>query len=241
MGSRFLKAGSESLFIFEPLLLGFVLLSFFGPNQLAKSVRRPLMVTPPSAIVHFHFGFNENLADAFWIRLIQDNHFCEKRPIKGEAGYIAGGLVPIDCEKGWVYYMLEAVTELAPKFRMPYLTGGVMLSVLVGDKEGARLIFEKALKRIPDDWAIPYRAAYHYLEEEKDYKRAAELFAMVGPLGGPWWTGTLAAKLQTDLGALEVAARVLGDLIEQQPEMANEPRVKQRLLELKKRVEEMKR
>ena len=57
-------------------------------------------------------------------------------------------IVEARCNEGWVYHMLDRITDFSPKFLYAYVHGGLLLSVLVDDREGARQIFEKGLKSV---------------------------------------------------------------------------------------------
>src|SRR5262249_50094268 len=108
------------------------------------------------------------------------------------------------CDSSWGFKMLDAVTKLDPKFLMPYLAGTMTLSVLVEDYDGASKIFERGLQVYPDDWKLNYRAAYHFLFDKQDLKRAAELLSHSADVGGPFWLRSLAARLYDKIGQLEL-------------------------------------
>ena len=76
-------------------------------------------------------------------------------------------LVESRCNEGWVYHMLDRITDFSPRFLYAYVHGGLLLSIVVDDREGARQIFEKGLKAFPDHYNLNYHAAYHYLAEVK--------------------------------------------------------------------------
>jgi len=158
--------------------------------------------SPPPGIEHFVFGHSDVAADLFWIRAIQDFDYCDQPESKNQC---AG--------KSWLYRMLDAVTNLSPKFRMPYATGAVALSVLVSDVEGAARIFDKGVLNFPKDWPILYRAAYHYLYEVKDKKKAAELFIRAGRNGAPPWVYSLAGGLYNDSNERAAAEAILQEMI----------------------------
>lgn len=156
---------------------------------------------PPKAILNFTFGQRELMADLYWLRLIQDFDFCEKK------------IDQINCAgNGWVYHMLDLITELSPKFRMPLAVGPMMLSVVVSDIQGASLLFDKAVVRFPDDWPILYRAAYHALFEEKNNAKAAKLMELAAKKGAPIWIYSLSARLYTEAGQADFAAGLLKEL-----------------------------
>ena len=87
--------------------------------------------------------------------------------------------------------MLDQITDLAPRFRMPQLKGPVALNIIGSDVEGSGIIYQKALRNFPTDWQIKYRAAYYYLFETKDKQRAARLLISAFRDGGPGPVGAI--------------------------------------------------
>lgn len=165
-------------------------------------------ISPPPQIEHFVFGFAEVTADMFWIRSVQDFEYCDVNTTA--------------CQQGsWLYQMLDTITNLSPHFRIPYAAGGLALTVLASDIEGATKIFDKGVAAFPSDWPIVYRAAYHYMYEVKDNKRAAELLQQAGKHGAPPWVFSLAGRLYADEGSLDLARLVLQEMREtkQDPEL----------------------
>ncbi|MFM6926923.1 MAG: hypothetical protein ACKOX6_00575, partial [Bdellovibrio sp.] len=132
-----------------------------------------------------------------------------------------------------LYKMLDSITNLSPHFRMPYATGGLALSVIISDIEGATKIFDKGAQAFSHDWPILYRAAYHYLYEVNDKKRAAELLIQAGKNGAPQWVFTLAGRLYSDSGNLDLAKALL-------QEMKNSKQDPTLIERLEKKIESMK-
>lgn len=193
-------------------------------------------VAPTLALRHFTLGFDELLADSLWLRLIQDYDLCEQQRAEEGAPRIGVNRVS-DCRKGWVFHMLNVITELAPKFRMPYATGGVALSVLVDDVEGATILINKAVRRFPHDWPILYRASYHFLFELDDKSRAAELMVRAAQNGGPDWLPLLAARLYTKAGKAYLGHSVLSHFEKQYGDNPGLEKLRERLRDLRSKLE----
>ncbi|RYZ83092.1 MAG: hypothetical protein EOP04_20665 [Proteobacteria bacterium] len=136
------------------------------------------------------------------MRAIQDFDFCDQETAKN-----------VCIGNTWLYRMLNTITDLSPKFRMPYATGAVALSVMVSDIEGAKKIFDKGTTEYPNDWPILYRAAYHYLYEVRDKKIAADLFMRAGRNGAPPWVFSLAGGLYNESNERVAAEAVLSEMI----------------------------
>lgn len=201
-------------------LLGIILVHKVQSLQIKDKY---LFIPPPPQIENFTFGYREVMADLFWIRAIQDIDYCEKKDSMGR------------CDGSpWVYPMLDAITRLSPKYRIIYAAGGPILSVLINDREGARVLFERGVKEFPNDWRILYRAAYHYLYETTDKKRAAELFIMAGKAGAPPWVYSLAQRLYADEGYPDVGDALIKDLESQGFDESIIQRMKDRIKERSK-------
>ncbi len=172
---------------------------------------------PPEHLEQFTFGFRESMADSFWLRWIQDSDNCQTylKPIEKLEPNLDNKDDRLysprykNCDNSWAFKMLDTVTKLAPKFKMPYLAGAISLSVLTEDYAGAGVIFERGLTAYPHDWSIAYRAAYHYLFDVKDLKKAAELLLIAGANGAPDWVRLLASRLYTQNGQLELGLTIL--------------------------------
>lgn len=207
----------SGLFLFGALV--FLVLSFYLLEPWRSRTPSPYVLPPQTQ--HFAFGMKEQTADSFWLRAIQDFDYCEKSLAKN-----------VCKANGWVFRMLELITDLAPKFRMPYATGGLTLSVIVNDQPGASVIFDKGVAAFPNDWPILSRAAYHALYEEKNKTKAAELMERAAKAGAPPWYYMLAAKLAKEGGDAEFGVSLLKQL---EDDPASDPRL---LEALRKRVQE---
>lgn len=203
--------------IFAFMGIGFSVLKWKTPENIKSE-----FLTPPQGIEHFSFGYAETTADVLWIRSVQDFDFCEKKIFENYC-----------VNSSWLYKMLEAITNLSPQFRMPYASGALALTVIISDVDGATKIFDKGVKAFPKDWPILYRAAYHYLYEVKDKKRAAELLVQAGQNGAPPWVFNLAGRLYTDEGSAELAEAVLQEMIETEQDPSFIKRLKDKIASIK--------
>jgi len=180
------------------------------------------LIAPPAGLEHFTFGHKDVTADFFWVRAIQDFDYCDQLIAKN-----------LCIGKGWLFNMLNTITELSPKFRMPYATGAVALSVMVSDIEGAARIFDRGVENFPNDWPVLYRAAYHYLYEVKDKKRAADLFIRAGRNGAPAWVFSLAGGLYNESNERAAAEAVLAEMIKSEVDPAIVKRLQEKLQSLR--------
>lgn len=206
----------------------------FAPSR--PPPKADVFLLPPKDLKHFTFGYRENIADMMWIRVIQDFDYCEntkKRKLLTEAGPLVNAV----CTKGWVYQMLDTITELAPKFRIPYIAGGLLLDAAVNDKEGAGAIYEKGLAEFPHDWGLQYHAAYYFLDVKKDPARAAALLVEAGKNGAPAWVISLAGRLYSKVGQALLAKSVLEEFLSKKLDERWERRIRERLEAVNKELE----
>ena len=217
------------------LILSFIgILAFYETHDETQS--KPIYLAPPEIIKHFAFGFPDLYADLLWIRLVQDIDFCNS-----EAGTpVYDGKNMYQCETGWSYRMADAITELSPRFLKAYKVSASIMSVVMRDKIGAKNIYDKGVRQFPTDWNLHYGAAYHYLLEIKDKRRAAELLTVAVQNGGPQWIYALVAKQYKDLNEYGVAHKILSDYLKESKGTDFEPVIKKRLQELEEKIKESK-
>lgn len=239
MGLLFLWGLSENELMLRSLIVlavcfACVEVSFRWLSDNASKVRG-VYVPPPQYIKYLHFGYGEAMADSFWIRAIQDFDYCEKPQgemirteeeilaeevkankdqLNEEFAHLMKNITTQNkgfstCSNGWLSQMLDATTELAPRFKIVYLTGATSLSVVLNDYVGATKLFNKGIEQFPDDWRLPYHAAYHFMYDRQDLARAAELLKMAAEKGAPPWVNSLAARAFTASGQGELAIRTL--------------------------------
>ena len=205
------------------------------------------LAPPPDYIEYFAFGFRGSVADSLWLRWIQDNDVCQtykgvEQPTAGLTlleGFVNPRLKV--CDNSWSFKMLDAVTRLDPKFKMPYEFGAITLAVLTEDYAGATIIFDRGLAAYPNDWDIVYRAAYHFLFDMSEADKAAGLFERLVKIGAPAWMQLLTARLYSRSGKLEVALATLKQYRESVKDVPDAVKhVDRRIADLEKQLSESK-
>lgn len=184
------------------------------------------------------------------MRLQQDFDYCEGgrfqgsdfvKPLAGPDvidGILQRKMKDSKCHQGWVFKMLEAISEIQPQFKLVYDMGATFLSVYLDDREGARLMFDKGLVLYPKDWELNFRAGYHYLWEMQDPKKAAELLKVSWENGAPPFVAALSAALYTKTGQAQFAKVILEDAIKRKPTGFGADRIQIRLDEVNKILKE---
>lgn len=207
-------------------ILAFFLLWISATNQPISQTSKRALIRPPEYMDKFSFGFNEAIADSLWIRTIQDFDYCESQTGKN-----------ICVNNSWLYHMLDTITNLSPHFRIAYAAGGLALTIIITDVDGATKIFEKGVKNFPKDWPIIYRAAYHYIYEVHNKERAAELLIQAGKNGAPPWVYSLAGRMYSDNGQIELAEKLLEEMINENHDSVIVQRLKDKISSLKEKLQ----
>ncbi len=198
-------------------------------------------INPSTTILNFTLGYKNSVAGSFYLNYLQYSGICEQNPEQAPSnnqGNTLGNILDFDmppsrCNLSWSYHMLDVISEMVPRFRSIYILGGVVLSVIVDDREGARRIFEKGLKYFPNDQNLNFRAGYHYLYEIQDKKRAAELFNVSLKNGGAGWLASLIAGIYTESGQTQIAKVLLEDFLRTEPTGYAKQRAEQKLKEIR--------
>ncbi|MBK9039695.1 MAG: hypothetical protein IPL83_11120 [Bdellovibrionales bacterium] len=217
---------------------------YFGMQVANQSEDRHPMLLPPENIEHFTFGYGDSIADSLWIRSIQDMEFCGATAVTAQVSQFdepkssvqtdptGTPKSPAQCKKGWAFHMLNEITDLSPKFEIVYTMGATGLSILVDDREGAEIIFDKGVVAFPRVWQISYTAAYHALFETGNLEKGARLLKQAGDSGAPGWVYFLATHVYSQAGLAELGKAVVEEYIQKFPPDEVPLRAKQRLAEV---------
>lgn len=167
-----------------------------------KSIGVTDYLPPPLEIKYLTGGFASQMSDSFWLRSVQDTQYCEQN------------IDEKTCSgKSWFFNVINLVVELEPQFAEAYYFGGLSLTILINDFQGASIIFDKGTSVFKYEWPMLYLAAYHALFEEKDKAKAAKLYLRAADNGAPSWVRLTAGKLAAEGGSAETAEEILQQLI----------------------------
>ncbi len=228
------------------ILVFIILQSLLGTDY--STERSKIYIGPSKNIKSFTFGYDDFLASMIWVRLVQDFHVCDQndrqvkypkfQDEKDPLGEILNReLPPSRCKDGWVYQMLDVITDLQPEFRSAYVDGGTMLSVLVDDRLGAQKIFHKGLDKFPADWELLYRTAYHEMFEMQDAETSQGLMLKAAQRGAPQWVYSLAAQLFSRNGKAAFALSILDSVLDRDLGGEFTDRIKRRMEIIKNSME----
>jgi len=207
------------------LLLGaaiFFLIQLFFPRPALEN--EAAYLAPPIELKYISGGFNNQIADGFWMRSIQDTEYCDK-PVNQRS---CGG-------KSWFFSVVNLTVELDPMFAEAYYYGGLSLSTIIKDNEGASIIFDKGVAHFKREWPMLYAAAYHALFEEKDKLKASRLYLAAANFGAPAWVRLSAGRLAVESGNSDAAAEILHHLIELESDPRWISRLKEKLKDIEKK------
>lgn len=152
------------------------------------------------------FGNDPQIADAFWIRFLQELDAFNTLTIAEPH------LCP-DKTSSWHFHIMNIAIDIDPKFYEVTLNAPLLISVTIGDAKGASILFDKAVKNYPNDWMILYRASYQAQIEERDHKKAADLLYRAGKNGAPKWVMSLAGGLFNEVGDRVMAEKIYAELL----------------------------
>lgn len=105
------------------------------------------------------FGYHDLTADLLFVWAIQF--------------YSTGNLTN---RYDYLEQVFSTITDLAPKYREPYIVGSWIMGLEAGDIEMAVRLLEKGARNMPDEWIYDYEIAHYFSRYLKDYDRAEEYY-----------------------------------------------------------------
>jgi len=156
-----------------------------------------LYFSSPTAVKRMALGYENLLADFYWMRAIQyygRREEADKRPVRFKN----------------LHTLFDITTTLDPNLMDAYRTGSVFLGepepVGAGQPKEALKLLDKGISAHPQNWQLRYDKGFvHYLYLQ-DYKAAGEVWMAASKLPtAPYWMAGLAAMSLSKGGAVEVA------------------------------------
>lgn len=156
-----------------------------------------LYFSSPTAVKRIAMGYDNLLADFYWMRAIQyygRREEADKRPVRFKN----------------LYTLFDITTTLDPNLMDAYHAGGIFLAepdpIGAGQPKEALRLLNKGISMLPQEWRLRYDKgfiSYLYLQ---DYKAAGETWLEASKLASaPYWMAGLAAMSLSKGGAIEVA------------------------------------
>jgi len=182
-----------------------------------KSMRVYMYIPSGEFLKPFTLGFNQLIADYFWIKTI--SYF--------------GDHLMADRKYPWLYHMVDLVTTLDPNFIWPYYFGGIVLSIEAKQVEQSNLILEKAIHHHPNVWKFPFYIGFNYWFHYDDPGKAASYLEIAASLpGAPDYLKTFPASLYSEAGANDAAVRFLLEMLKNTQEPRMRARIEKRIKDI---------
>lgn len=128
-----------------------------------RSVEESLYLSS-SSLRKVSLGYNELMADIYWLRALQ--YFGSKKLEEQNPELL--------------YHYFDIITDLDPKFVNAYRYGGTFLAEPppfgLGETRKGMELLDKGRKNNPDNYRLPLEEAFIYYFYPKDYEKAADLF-----------------------------------------------------------------
>jgi hypothetical protein len=132
---------------------------------LQASVHR--FVLPAPIVKHFAFGFQNILADYYWVTAVQDFNKWDKFDF---------------------YYpeYFRIISTLDPKFEYPYIFAALTLPSKQNPAsfEWLALVAEQGIVAVPHSWQIPYYTGVEFHAVAKSYERAVHYLGLAAAIPG---------------------------------------------------------
>lgn len=185
-----------------------------------KSKKPPIVVDKQSSAVNVNWTFlkilsagNKRLiSDVLWIQTLleSDLEHYRKKDLNS-----------------WMYLRFRTIAELEPQFYENYLYGGMFLSIIKDDLEGAADIYERGIKMYPNDYRLHYNAGFNYYFEMGRFEEGLNLLEkIVDHPDASQGLPLIINKIRFETGAgYEVAL----DFIKKQLELTKDPVLEKKL------------
>lgn len=153
----------------------------------------------------FTFGFPNLFADIAWLEAVQ----------------VAGNRRLTRNEYDRLAFMIQSVIHFDPRFKVPYLLGGLLLGDSRPHVQEAMKILDQGRANHPDDWRFPFYLGYLYyfaLGDPMGGGRALESAARIE--NSPPYLALLAARMFSEGRKPETALRFLHGMMKQENDPA---------------------
>lgn len=115
----------------------------------------------------FHLGQKRLISSVLWIATIleSDQDHYKSRNLNS-----------------WMFLRFQTISLLEPKFYETYNFGGLYLSIIKDDLEGATFLYNKGLNFYPKDFNLLKNASFHFYFEVQDYDQAYKILSRLKEL-----------------------------------------------------------
>ncbi|PIK14473.1 hypothetical protein [Halobacteriovorax sp. JY17] len=141
----------------------------------------------------------------------------------------------------WMYYRFKSISSLEPLFYENYVYGGVYLSIIKDDVEGAADIYNLGLKYYKNDFWLNYNGAFNDYFELQDQESALKKYkvALKSPeaKNHSKYLPSLVSRIQAESGGLKEAFIILINHYNNTPKGSLRKKLKENLYGLKAEID----
>jgi hypothetical protein len=154
---------------------------------------------------------------------------------------LEGDIERVENGNSWMYYRFKSISNLEPLFYENYIYGGLYLSVIKDDIEGAADIYNLGLKYYAKDFWINYNSAFNDYFERQDKESALKKYKII--LGSPEakkyaiHLPSLVSRIQAETGGLKEAYEILLNHYNNTPRGKLKNKLKESLYGLKAEID----
>jgi len=154
-----IKKKGNDFFILGSALTSFALALFFHsqktPPKTEVSKQESATNINREFLKLFSIGNKKLISNIIWIQTLIES---DNEKIKDQATH------------SWMFHRFKTIASLDPKFYENYLWGGMYLSIIKDDLEGAAEIYDLGLKYYPDDYSLNYNSGFNLFYEMDNIK-----------------------------------------------------------------------
>lgn len=141
----------------------------------------------------------------------------------------------------WMYYRFKSISNLEPLFYENYIYGGLYLSIIKDDVEGASDIYNLGLKYYKEDFWLNYNSAFNDYFELQNKEEALKKYkvALRSPEAKAHekYLPSLVSRIQAETGGLTEAYIILFNHYSNTPDGKMRDRLKESLYSLKAEID----
>lgn len=95
--------------------------------------------------------------------------------------------------------LMDLVTDLSPKWDIPFLYAAILLPSEAGDVEGGLYMIDKGLINFPDSWELWFFKGYYLWKRDSDHRAASEAIKRASMIkGAPRYLASLSITVLAD-------------------------------------------
>jgi hypothetical protein len=121
-----------------------------------------------------------------------------------------------DRQYPYLVHLLDVITDLSPKWDIPYYFGATLLPVEADSADEGYYVIDKGIQAFPDDWHLWFFKGYYQWQIDNNLIQAADTLRHASLLpGAPAYLTRLPATLANRAGQQELALRFIHESLKQ--------------------------